>query len=113
MELRHRNHSTYWGFLIHRCSGVLLALFLPFHFLALSTAIRGDAALDGFLAWADHSLFKFGEFGLVILLAVHLAGGLRVMALEFFGWRASQKNMVAASIGFAIAAGLGFLLNAF
>jgi fumarate reductase subunit D len=48
---------------------------------------------------------------LVVLLAAHLAGGLRVLALEFLGWRAAQKTLAAASAGVALAAGLLFLLN--
>jgi fumarate reductase subunit D len=48
---------------------------------------------------------------LVVLLAAHLAGGLRVMALEFLGWRARQKDMVAVSAGLALLVGLVFLLN--
>ena len=106
-----RKHPTYVAFIIHRVSGLLLALFLPLHFWALGQAIQGEAALEGFLRWTDNALFKFAEWGLVVLLAVHLAGGLRVMALEFLGWRASQKTMVAASAGIAFGAGLLFLLN--
>jgi fumarate reductase subunit D len=30
--LRARNHPGYWAFLVHRVSGVLLALYLPAHF---------------------------------------------------------------------------------
>jgi fumarate reductase subunit D len=47
----------------------------------------------------------------VLLLAAHLAGGLRVLALEFLGWRRRQKDLVAASAGLSLAAGLLFLLN--
>jgi fumarate reductase subunit D len=108
---RDRRHPTYLAFLVHRVSGLLLALFLPLHFWALGQALQGEAALEGFLRWTDNALFKFAEWGLVVLLAVHLAGGLRVMALEFLGWRARQKDMVAASAGIAIAAAILFLLN--
>jgi fumarate reductase subunit D len=110
-DLRGRAHPTYIAFVLHRVSGLLLALFLPLHFWALGQALRGEAALDGFLRWTDHALFKAAEWGLVVLLALHLAGGLRVMAIEFLGWRARQKDLVAASFGVAIAAGLLFLLN--
>ncbi|HEV7267849.1 MAG TPA: succinate dehydrogenase [Falsiroseomonas sp.] len=108
---RPRSHPTYVAFLVHRLSGLLLALFLPLHFWALSNAIAGEAALDGFLRWTDNGLVKASETALVILLAAHLAGGLRVLALEFLGWRSSQKTMVAASAGVSFAAGLLFLLN--
>lgn len=106
-----RRHPTYIAFLVHRISGLLLALFLPLHFWALGQALQGEAALEGFLRWTDNALFKFAEWGLVVLLALHLAGGLRVMALEFLGWRARQKDMIAISAGLAFATAILFLLN--
>ena len=111
MDMRARSHPAWIAFAVHRISGLLLALFLPMHFWALSHAIAGEAALDGFLRWTANPLVKFAETLLVILLAAHLAGGLRVLALEFLGWRNSQKTMVAASAGIALAVGLLFLLN--
>lgn len=112
LDPRPRTHATWLAFLVHRVSGLLLALFLPLHFWALSHAIQGEAALDGFLRWTDNAVLKGAETALIVLLAAHLAGGLRVLALEFLGWRASQKSLVAASAGVAFAAGLLFLLNA-
>ena len=111
MDFRARSHPAWIAFAVHRVSGLLLALFLPLHFWALSRAIQGEAALDGFLRWTANPVVKFAETLLVILLAAHLGGGLRVMALEFLGWRSSQKAMVAASAGIALAVGLLFLLN--
>ena len=111
MDLRPRSHPTYLAFVVHRVSGLLLALFLPLHFWALGTAITGEARLDGFLRWSANPLVKVAETGLVVLLAAHLAGGLRVLALEFLGWRKRQKDLVAVSAGVALLAGLVFLLN--
>lgn len=111
IDTRPRRHPAWIAFLIHRLSGLALALFLPLHFWALGQAIQGEAALDGFLRWTDNGFLKVAETVLVVLLAAHLAGGLRVLALEFLGWRAQQKTMVAASAGVAFAAGLLFLLN--
>jgi fumarate reductase subunit D len=109
--MKDRRHPAYLAFLVHRLSGLLLALFLPVHFWALGQAIAGEAALEGFLRWADRPALKAAETLLVVLLAAHLAGGLRVLALEFLGWRAAQKSLAAASAGVALAAGLLFLLN--
>ena len=33
-DFRARNHPAYWAFVVHRASGVLLALFPPLHFWA-------------------------------------------------------------------------------
>lgn len=111
MDLRPRSHPTYLAFVVHRISGLLLALFLPLHFWALGTAIAGEARLEGFLRWTENPLAKAAETALVALLAAHLAGGLRVMALEFLGWRQRQKDMVALSAGVSLLVGLLFLLN--
>ena len=106
-----RRHANYVAFLIHRLSGIALALFLPLHFWALGTAIESEARLETFLRWSDAPLAKAAEFGLVVLLAVHLGGGLRVLALEFLPWHDRQKSIVAASFAAALAIGLAFLLN--
>jgi len=64
-DFRARAHPAWWAFLVHRVSGLALAVFLPLHFLALGSALNGEASLDGFLRFADRPLFKFGEWGLV------------------------------------------------
>ena len=108
---RHRGHASYGAFVVHRMSGLLLALFLPLHFWALGTAIDGEARLQSLVRWAEHPLVKLVEIGLVGLLAAHLAGGLRLLALEFLGWRDNTKTLVAVSLGFALGAALLFALN--
>lgn len=108
----HRNHAAWWAFALHRLSGVLLALFLPMHFYALASAIDGAARLDGFLRWTEQPLVKVAEAALILLLAAHLTGGLRLLFLEFVGWRDGQKTLVAVASGVAVALALLFLVNA-
>jgi fumarate reductase subunit D len=106
-----RRHPALVAFWLHRLSGLALALFLPVHFWALGLALDGEAALDRFLAWTDHPLLKASEVALVMALALHLAGGLRVMALETLGWSAWRKDALALSLGAAILVGLGVALG--
>lgn len=103
-------HAGTVAALVHRVSGLALALFLPLHFWALGHALQGAASLDTFLAWTAHPLVKFAEWGLVLLLAAHLAGGLRVLALEFLPWRDWHKSLAAVAAGASLAAGLAFAL---
>lgn len=105
-----RNHLAWWAFAVHRLSGVALALFLPAHFLVLGTALKGEMALDEFLLWSEQPLVVAGEWILVMLLAAHLAGGLRILALEFLPWRNWQKTLATLAAAFALAAGLVFAL---
>ncbi len=104
------NHPAWWAYFVHRVSGLALAAFLPLHFWALATAMKGSAGLDAFLRFADRPLFKLGEWGLVVLLAMHMAGGVRVMLIEFRPWSGLRKDWIAAACGFAIATGLAFAL---
>jgi len=109
-----RDHPAYWASIVHRFSGILLALFLPFHFLALGTALSGAASLDGFLAWSDRPWVKTSEVALVMLLAVHLTGGVRLLLVEFVGWRReSQSLLLAVAGGAAVSCALAFALNLF
>ncbi|MGH8689576.1 MAG: succinate dehydrogenase [Burkholderiales bacterium] len=101
-----RQHSSYWTFMVHRLSGIALALFLPLHFWTLGNALQ----LEGFIAWAQQPLVKLGEWLIVVALAAHLGGGLRVLALEFLPWRDWQKSLAAAAAAVTIAVGLAFAL---
>ena len=106
-----RRHVGYAAFVIHRLSGVLLALFLPLHFLALGLALEGARALDEFLVFAELPWVKVSEWGLVVLLSVHLTFGLRVLVLEFLPWRGVRKGWIGWGAGVAVAAGLLFIVG--
>ncbi len=78
-----KTELSYWTAIVHRVSGIALAVFLPLHFWALSRALE----LDAFLAWTREPMVRLAEWGIVVALAAHLAGGLRVLALEFLPWQ--------------------------
>ena len=99
--------ASYWVAMVHRVSGVALALFLPLHFWALSTALQREAFLD----WTRQPLVKLAEWAIVVALAAHLAGGLRVMALELLPWRDWQKALAAAAAALTVAVGLALALS--
>jgi fumarate reductase subunit D len=112
-DQRARSHAAYWAFLMHRLSGLGLALFLPLHFWALGQALHGAAALDGFLKFADQPLFKAAEWGLVVLLALHMMGGVRLLLIEFGSASGLRKNWIAGALAFAAATGMAFALALF
>ncbi len=107
----YRRDTLWRAAMIHRVSGVLLACFLPLHFLALGLAIDGEARLDGFLNWTQQPLVKLAELGLVFLLAAHLLGGLRILVIENMPWRDGQKRMATLAIAAAAAVAAFFLVR--
>ncbi len=100
-----RAHPLWVAYIVHRLSGVALALFLPLHFWVLAMAVSAPQKLDGFLQLTEAGIVKLAEFGLVFLLAVHMFGGLRLMAMEWLPWTPGQKTLAAsaAAVSFLIA----------
>ncbi len=99
-----RAHPLWLAYIVHRLSGLALALFLPLHFWILALAMTDPARLDGFFSLTQSTLVKLAECGLVFLLAIHMFGGLRLLAMEWLPWTGRQKSLAAA------AAALSFLL---
>ena len=93
--------------LVHRLSGLALAAFLPLHFWALGKGFE----MDAFLRWTDQPLVKAAEWTLVVLLAAHLGGGLRVLAIEFLAVRERTGVVLSACVAAVACIGLLFLLN--
>ena len=110
--LNTRKHPSYWAFLVHRLSGLALACFLPVHLYVIGLAIESEAKLDTFLHWADSIPVKIAETLLVLLLAAHMTGGLRLLAMEFLPWHNRQKTVIALGGGTALMFALLFLLRA-
>ncbi|WP_295447994.1 succinate dehydrogenase [uncultured Thiodictyon sp.] len=79
-----------WAFRLHRLSGLALTLFLPVHFCLLSLALTGPEGLEAGLAWTHTPLVRIAELVLIALLSLHLAGGLRLLAIEFLGAASRQ-----------------------
>ena len=99
-----------WVAHVHRVSGIALAVFLPLHFWALGAAIEGEMRLSSFLAWTQQPLVKLGEWAIVVALAAHLGGGLRVLAIEFLDWHEWQKSLAAIAAAVTLAVGLALAL---
>ncbi len=105
--LKHRGSALWIAAMIHRISGLALAIFLPVHFFVLGLSFHGGARLDSFLRWTDQPSVKFAEGGLVFLLTVHLLGGLRVLVIENLDWRDGQKQL--ATLAAAVSAIVAFI----
>ena len=111
--LKHRDSALWIAALVHRISGLMLAIFLPVHLHMLGLAVERGAALDAFLRWTDQPSVKFAEAGLVFLLTVHLLGGLRVLVIENFAWSDGQKRLATLAAAAAAVVAFIFLVRVF
>jgi fumarate reductase subunit D len=107
-----RAHPGFVAALVHRLSGLALALFLPMHFLVLGLALEADS-FTGVIAWTNQPLVKISEALMVGALAVHFAGGVRLLAVEFFGLTRAQSVWIACAFAFGLGIGVLFLMRAF
>ncbi len=108
-RLDHRTNLLWRAALLHRLSGLGLAVFLPLHFLTLGLAIDGEVRLESFLRWSDAPMVKIGEAVLMFLLVVHALGGLRLFVVENLAWQEGQKRNAALAALIALAAAVVFL----
>lgn len=111
-QITARAHPLWLAYVLHRVSGLALALFLPLHFWVLALAMTDPARLDGFLLMTEAGVVKLTEFGLVFLLAVHMFGGLRLMAMEWLPWSAPQKTWAAGATAVSFLIATLFFLKA-
>ena len=111
--LAHRTSPLWIAALVHRLSGIALAIFLPLHFLALGLAISGEARLEAFLRWSDQPLVKVSEALLVGLLTVHMLGGLRLLALENLARHRRQVWFALVAMAGAMVVAFAFLASVF
>jgi fumarate reductase subunit D len=107
----HRRDLFWIATMIHRLSGILLACFLPLHFLALGLAVDRTARFDNFLKWTEQPVVKLAETGLIFLLTVHFLGGIRLLLIENLPWYSGQKQIATAVVGGAGVLAMLFFLR--
>lgn len=110
MRAAHRQRG-FVAAMLHRLSGIALAVFLPLHFFVLGTALKGADVLDSFLALTRQPVVAFFEWAIVVTLAIHMTLGLRVLAVEFFDFHENTLAALSACVAAVFAIGLIFMLK--
>ena len=111
--MKHRSHPLWKAFVVHRISGLALALFLPIHFVVLGLALEGTESLNAALRFSELPFVKAAEVLLVLLLAVHLLGGIRILILELTQLTWDQRALSRSAFGLSVAIAGIFLWSAF
>ena len=93
-RLAHRTSLLWLAALVHRLSGLALAIFLPLHFLALGLAIRGEATRK--LPALERPAAGEARRKRAVP-AVHR--GAALLLIENLAWRDGQKELAAAAAG--------------
>jgi succinate dehydrogenase subunit D len=62
------------------------------------------------LRFAEQPLVRFAQWGLVVLLVVHLTGGVRLLLIEFRPWSGLRHDWIAGTLGAGLMFGLVYAL---
>ena len=96
------------SWLLHRVTGVTLAIYLLPHFLTIHKSLGGPAAFDAALATYSGPVYAAAEYVLVAAVTFHLFNGLRLIAVDLFDLSHRQRLL----FGLVLAACLAVLLAA-
>jgi succinate dehydrogenase / fumarate reductase cytochrome b subunit len=85
-----KNVGTF-AYLMHRITGIGLAVYLIMHTYVLSSAVSGKEAFNERMGLVQNPLFAILEVALVAGVFFHMLNGLRITICDFFGLSRSHK----------------------
>jgi succinate dehydrogenase / fumarate reductase cytochrome b subunit len=100
-----------WVSILHRVSGALLFLIVPFGVWILSLSLSGEAGFRRVADWLAHPLSKLLLLLIVWAFAHHFLAGLRHLALDVH-WGVRLQRARQSSLAVMLVAGLVTLLAA-
>lgn len=100
-----------WVSILHRVSGALLFVALPFGVWALSVSLSGETGFRRVADWVAHPLARLCVLGLVWAFAHHLFAGVRHLALDVH-WGVDLRRARQSSLAVMLATGLVTLFAA-
>lgn len=107
----YRGREGQWAFILHRLSGIAIALFLLLHVLDISLVMYGPKVFNAFLAFYHQWPFRIGLIMVMAGVVYHALNGLRIIIMDFTEWGVHvQREMWYAVL--VVTAGLGFAILA-
>ncbi|KMY66790.1 hypothetical protein AAU61_12325 [Desulfocarbo indianensis] len=83
MRKHYRLHAGYVAWLLHRATGLGLALYLFMHIWVIHHISRGREAFDQVMAVVQSPLFHFMEIALLGAVVFHGVNGIRVVLIDY------------------------------
>lgn len=83
MKSHYRWHAGFIAWLLHRITGVALALYLMTHIWVISNLAQGPAAFDATMKFLHGFVFRLLEVGLLATVLFHTINGVRIVLLDY------------------------------
>lgn len=82
----YKGREGQWAFVLHRISGVALALYLLLHVLDISLVMYGPRVFNAFLGFYHQWPFRIGLILVMAAVVYHAFNGLRIILMDFTEW---------------------------
>ncbi len=82
----YRGREGQWAFILHRASGIALALFLLLHVIDISLVMWGPDVFNAFLAFYHQWPFRIGLLLVIAGVVYHAFNGVRIILMDFTDW---------------------------
>jgi succinate dehydrogenase / fumarate reductase cytochrome b subunit len=79
------------AWLLHRLTGVAIAVYLVLHFITIGSSRQGPEVFDATLESYTAPVWKVAECLLIMAVAFHIFNGLRIIVIDFFDLSPKQK----------------------
>lgn len=104
----YRGREGQWAFILHRLSGVALALYLLLHVVDISLVMYGpEGPFNAFLAFYHQWPFRIGLLLVIAGVVYHAFNGLRIILMDFTAWGVKyQRSMWYGVLGICAIVGI-------
>lgn len=82
-QVRYKLHPGYIAWLLHRATGLGLAIYLFMHVWVIHNISRGRESFDEVMGVVQSPLFHFLEVGLLACVVFHGLNGIRVILIDY------------------------------
>lgn len=82
-----------FSYLLHRLTGIGLAIYLIMHTYVLSSAQKSPETFNSRLAMVQTPVFHVLEYLLMGVIFFHMINGVRIIITDFFGLTRSHKTL--------------------
>ena len=109
----YRGREGQWAFVLHRLSGVALALYLMLHVLDISLVMYGpDGPFNAFLAFYHQWPFRIGLILIMAAVVYHAFNGLRIILMDMTSWGTKyHRQLWYGVLGATTVVGIPILLK--
>ena len=91
----YRGREGQWAFVLHRLSGVALALYLFLHVIDISLVMYGPGGpFNAFLAFYHQWPFRIGLVLIIAGVVYHAFNGLRIILMDFTSWAVKFQRVL-------------------